>query len=429
MVIASVILALVMVKIDEFIVYDELSGLDFLYLNQPDGARSLLSTVAGSMIGVAGVSFSITMVVLSLASSQFGPRLIRNFMRDKGNQIVLGTFIATFLYSLLVLRTVKSGEEVSFVPHLAIMVAVVLAILSLLVFIYFIHHTAESIQVANVIAGVSRDLMRVIEKTDTKNNLFLETLGHSKEMTSQVAIPEFLDGCSENIKSDRSGYLTAVAEKNLLDIAIEHDLIIKLMFKPGDFVTKGLTLAHVYPVENFSVELEKTLKDCFVLAIYKTHEQDVYFLFQQLTEVALRALSPGINDPYTAVMCLDRLGDGLKFLCERSVPNSYRYDSEHNLRIIAEKIDIVELTHMTLSPIRHYASGDLIVSVKMLQTIKMLEAFFSAELKPVLYELASETIQNAKAKLSKHDFELLSKQYRLIPNADQITMVRTKSKL
>ncbi len=161
--------------------YDWVDKLGWIYTRGPDGARAVLSTIAGSMITVAGVVFSVTIVALSLASNQFGPRLLRNFMRDRGNQIVLGTFVATYLYCLLVMRTVQGMDGSQFVPHLSVTVAILMAVASLGVLIYFIHHVAVSIQAPELIANVAHELHEAIDR------LFPEELGYAprKRRTSK----------------------------------------------------------------------------------------------------------------------------------------------------------------------------------------------------------------------------------------------------
>jgi uncharacterized membrane protein len=174
----------------------------WLYVGGPDGARSLLSAIAGSMATVAGTAFSITIVALQLAASNFGPRLLRNFMRDTGNQLVLGTFIETFIYCLLVLRNIRSEDYNLFVPQLSVTVAIGLAILSTAVLIYFIHHASTIIQASHIIADVSDDLDQAIDR------LFPEGIGRGSSETYDIP-PDF-DVRSSPIQADRQGYLQAI---------------------------------------------------------------------------------------------------------------------------------------------------------------------------------------------------------------------------
>ena len=183
----AVLLSFGAVQLDAAMEADAYGRFDFIYLFGPEGARAILSAVATSMITVAGLTFSITMLTLQLASSQFGPRLLRNFMRDRGNQLVLGTFISTFVYCLLVLRTVKGVEGSSFVPHLAVAIGVVLAVAGLAVLIYFIHHTATSIRIETLLASLAQETAATIDR------LFPENLGH-EEPEAQGELPDFGQG-------------------------------------------------------------------------------------------------------------------------------------------------------------------------------------------------------------------------------------------
>ena len=220
-----------------------LRNLNFIYLNQPDAARTLLSAIASSMIGVAGVTFSITMVVLSLTSGQYGPRLLGNFMRDRGNQIVLGVFIGNFIYCLLVLRTVRSADEsgavTSFVPHLAVTFSVLLAAFGLGVFIYFIHHTAESIQASSIITNIADKLEGLIKKLYPD-----EQLSHQRGLSDEAqsvasSVPDNFDDEAHSVRMKRSAYLQTVGTQDLVAAAKEHNVILKVTHRPGTFFTRA----------------------------------------------------------------------------------------------------------------------------------------------------------------------------------------------
>ncbi len=152
------------VHLDQVVKAEWVRAVGWIWAGSPEGARQVLSTIAGSMITVAGVAFSITIVALTLASTQFGPRLLRNFVRDLGNQVVLGTFVSTFVYCLLVLRTVRGGDVAEFVPYLSVTLGVAFALASLGVLIYFIHHVSGAIQAEHLIASVADELEDAIER-------------------------------------------------------------------------------------------------------------------------------------------------------------------------------------------------------------------------------------------------------------------------
>lgn len=269
-------LAIALVALDERVKNESLRGLWWIFSGGAEGARSLLSTVAGSVITVAGTTFSITIAVLSLTSSQFGPRLLRGFLRDTGNQIVLGTFLATFLYCLLVLRTVRSVEEVAFVPHIAVTGGVALAIASVCVLVYFIQHVSRSIQAGQIIANVARELFEAIDR------LFPQNVGEAaRENAALSSLPDGWQDTARPVRAVRGGYVQAVDGDALIQLAKKRDLLLRLRHRPGRFVTEGSTLALAWPPERATGDdLEASVNDAFSLGEQRTDAQDAEFVVQ-----------------------------------------------------------------------------------------------------------------------------------------------------
>jgi uncharacterized membrane protein len=370
MVFSAIALSMIMVTVDSRISLDGYRGFAFAYTGAPDGARSVLSTIAGSMITVAGVAFSITIVALTLASSQFGPRLLRNFMQDTGHQVVLGTFIATFIYCLLILRTVHGvGDEV-FVPSLSVTFAVVLALINVGVLIYFIHHVAGSIQADQVIASVYGELVVHMKR------LFPEELGYERESGGPdrvVQKPEIdRNRHSHRLGTSQNGYLQAIESEGLFALARQHDLVLHLHYQPGKFIVPGSTLVTVQSHERLEDEVAEQIVDSFVLGAQRTPEQDAEFAIHQLVEVAVRALSPGINDPFTAIACIDRLGSALCCLTNRAFPSPYRYDDEGRLRVIAKPITFEGITNAAFDQIRQYGRSSVAVTIRLLEALHLI---------------------------------------------------------
>lgn len=339
--------------------------LSWIYRGGPEGARGLLSAVASSMVTVAATAFSITIVALQLAASNFGPRLLRNFMQDTGNQVVLGTFIATFLYCLLVLRTVHGEDYNLFVPQLSVTIGIILAIASIGVLIYFIHHASTIIQASHVIAGVADELDDAIDR------LFPEEMGQAEPKDHSVieAIPTNFDSQARLISSTHTGYLQVIDDQLLLKLACKYNLLLRLASKPGQFIGKGDRLIWVYPGERVNQKLTSEINRAFLLGKERTEQQDIEFPINQLVEIALRALSPGINDPFTAIRCIDRLTAGLSRLAECNFPSVYRYDPEHKLRVIAEPVAFTQLVDSAFDQIRHYGKSDIAVTLHLLGAI------------------------------------------------------------
>ncbi|MDX2232233.1 MAG: DUF2254 domain-containing protein [Leptolyngbyaceae cyanobacterium bins.349] len=367
MAVAGMILALLMLALDQSdaIKAQELS---WIYQGGPEGARGLLSAVASSMVTVAATAFSITIVALQLAASNFGPRLLRNFMQDTGNQIVLGTFLATFLYCLLVLRTIHGEDYNLFVPQLSVTMGIVLAIASIGVLIYFIHHASTIIQASHVIAGVANDLDDAIDR------LFPEHIGQAEpdHHAAIAALPQDFDLQAGCIRSTHTGYLQAIDDQLLLKLARKYNLLLRLETKPGDFIAKSDCLVRVYPGKQVNPKTIKDINQAFLLGKERTEQQDIEFPIDQLVEIALRALSPGINDPFTAMRCLDRLSAGLSRLAERQFPSAYRYNDDHQLQIIAEPVAFAQLIDLAFNQIRHYGKSDIAVTLHLLKAIAQI---------------------------------------------------------
>ncbi len=379
MAIAAVGLSFLTTALDERAGADWIRNLPWLHGNQPDGARALLSTVAGSMIGVAGVTFSITIASVVYASGQYGPRLLSNFMQDTGNQVTLGTFIATFLYCLLVLRTVRSADEApagqlpdtdllgAFVPHIAVLTAIGLALASIAVFIFFIHHIPESIYVSNVIAGVGRQLGERVE------TLFPDRIGYAEGADAdedvRTELPEAFFEEAAAVKAPDTGYLQSLDADALLEQACAHDLILRLKYRPGDFVSRDELLLLAWPPERLDDAVSHRLCRAFAWGRHRTALQDVRFLINELVEIAARALSPGVNDPFTAIACLDWLGSALKQLADRRTPSALRYDAEGALRVIAEPTTFEEFCALAFGQLRQYVAADRNAALHMLKVI------------------------------------------------------------
>lgn len=338
----------------------------WIYSGSPEGARALLSMVAGSMITVAGTTFSIVIVALTLASSQFGPRILRNFMRDTGNQVVLGTFIATFIYCLLLLRTIRGLDGDRFIPQLSITVAVGLALIGLGVLIFFIHHAARSIQAPYIVAHVGHELQEQIA------HVFPEHVGREAAPREQENLPENFAAGAGVVCSERDGYIQAMDEDALLELATECDLILRLEHRPGEWVVCDAPLAEVWPAGRLDGAVADRLRDAYVFGIERTQTQDVEFAARQLEEIAVRALSPGINDPFTAMNCLDWLGAGLVRMLQRRSPAAQRYDRTGTLRMVANPVGFAGLCDVAFNKIRQYGRESVGVTLHLLETIAMV---------------------------------------------------------
>ncbi|MCQ0990249.1 DUF2254 domain-containing protein [Jiella marina] len=378
----SAILAFTLVEIDTLVEPDWLGSGPFLYATQPEGARTLLGAIGGSMIGVAGTVFSVTMAAVVFASGSYGPRLLTNFMNDRGNQVTLAVFVATFVYCMIVLRTVRDGSEngdfaAMFVPNIAIFGALVLAILSIGVLIYFIHHVPSKIHISNVIADIGHTLLKRIGKE------YPEKPAHDDEALNDLRwqlppalrkTPDLGEGGSDTpgyrrILSDRVGYVQIVDAESLIEATSTEDVVVRLTCRPGNFIHVGQVIALAWPAERVNDETCDKLRSTIAVGNTRSPGQDLNFLFDELVEIAGRALSPGVNDPYTAITCLDWLKAAMAKIAGRSERSPYIIDDNGKLRAVSLLDDFPAYLEIGFGHLRQYAASDMIAGQHFLNCL------------------------------------------------------------
>jgi uncharacterized membrane protein len=324
----------------------------WLYAGGEAGARALLGAIATSTIGVAGTTFSITVAALSLATGQMGPRLLRNFVRDAGNQVALGVFLGTFVYALVVLRTVRSVEEGTFVPHLGVTGALVLALLCVGTLTWFVHHIASGINVETVIGTVHAELRKAVARL-TLDRPDPGPIGPAPE--------------GQAVTAREGGYLRALGEEELADWASEHDATLDLLVRPGDYVFTGAAVAKVSPPA-LAKEAVGRVHDAMSLGDRRAAAQDLEFAVRQLAEVAVRALSPGINDPFTAMAVLDRFGDVLCGMTDRHLPGSAMLRDGRAV-LFRRAVDYDGLLDAMFHMIRQNGAGSAAVLLRLMEIL------------------------------------------------------------
>jgi uncharacterized membrane protein len=338
-----------------------------------DAARQVLIAIAAAMITVSGVVFSITILALTLASQQFGPRMLRNFIRDRGTQITLGAFVATFVYSILALGSVASGgQHGDFVPHLSTTVALAMTLGSLGVLIYFIHHVASSIQLTSVVSGIAADFGNTVEEYYEEADRL-----SAKGGEAGFSVPEVLarmDGDGASVPARASGFLQAVGHERLVRIATSSGAIIRLLNRPGHFVVQGRPLAVVWPAEAVPA-VANGLHRAHVVGPHRTLTQDVGFAVDQLVEIAIRALSPAVNDTFTALNCIDWLGDGLCKISARPLPDGVYRDHTGHVRLIDQVITYERLAKGAFDKIRQSGRGMPAVYIRQLQNLEKIAEY------------------------------------------------------
>lgn len=369
--VAAVALFAVTVTIDEAAFHGELRLPSWVISGSPDAARQILSSLAGSLITVVGVVFSVVIVALTLASQQFGPRMLRTFIRDRGSQLTLGTFVATFFYAMLALISIGS----SFVPHLSVTVALVLTAIDLGVLIYFIHHIATAIQLPAVIASIAHELGRAIDDETAP----APSPGYPFDGTAPVNGPSVevllarLDRSGHVVTAPTSGYLRLIRHATLVRIATEYDAVIRLHYRPGHFLTKGHPMATVWPPEA-SVAVGRRLESVHITGPLRTLRQDIAFGIDQLVEIAIRALSPAVNDTFTAMTCIDWLGDSLCKIAVEWRPQSCHRDGLGVIRLITAPVSYERLVQRSFEKIRQAADGMPAVLIRQLDALSTIMA-------------------------------------------------------
>jgi uncharacterized membrane protein len=328
-----------------------------------DGSRAMLSAIATSMMTVAGVVFSTTMVALALASSQFSPRILRNFMRDRVTQVVLGVFVGVFAYCLVLLRVVRGGEDGSFIPSLGVVGGMLYVLVAIGLLIFFIHHVADSIQASSILAYIASDTQQAIDV------LFPKNLGHPAPQVpgEQTAMPEHW----VPVVAKRSGYVIGTDGDEVLKFSCQRNRVVRLP-QNGQFVVEGTPVLELSSTATISKKDQKKLLSCVSLGRQRTVEQDAAFGFQQLVDMAVKALSPGINDPTTACMCIDYLGALLTRLASRDIPDPHRV-RDGALRVIAPAPDFGDLTALAFNAIVRNSRGSIEVLARVLDAISVVQ--------------------------------------------------------
>jgi uncharacterized membrane protein len=393
----SIVFAVALVEVGSTWSERWLARWPLLFGGGAEAARGMLSTIAGSMITVVGVTFSMTLVTLALASSQYTSRILRNFMRDRVTQVVLGIFTGIFTYCLVVLRTIRGSGENGFIPNLAVSFSVVLAIGGISVLIFFIHHIASSIQASNIIASVAAETMVAIDRYFPKKPGDGPVEGDDDP--SPFPLPEL---SWQAVAARGNGYIQSVDNTALLLFAQEHQTIVRMERSIGEFVVHGTILASLALDDPPKKEIITGLLAVYSINRYRTVERDSAFGIRQIVDMALRALSPSINDTTTAVMCLDYLTAILARLAPRQTPLS-RLCGEKELRVLTIGPTFESLLAESFDQIRGSAEGNAAIMLRILWALQTIAGLTASPVRRrALYdqmlwitELAERTLESA----------------------------------
>lgn|GEM_PF-2278708 len=315
-------------------------------------------------------------------------------------------FCGPSLYCFLVLRHV--GFSQTEVPHLSVSLGIVFAVLNFGVLIYFVHHVAIAIQAAQVIQSLSRELNLSIE------SLFPEKLGQSGEALEEdrPSLEEFNDHVATEILANREGYLQVIDTERLLDLANKYDVVILVERRPGDFITREQPVFSVTGLEEVTLNLVEEFNETLFVGSRRTPRQDVECAVHELVEVAVRALSPGINDPFTAITCLDYLSASLVKLSQREIPSAYRYDENQKLRVISYPFTFNGVLDSSLNQIRQFGSGSAAVLIRIIERLTLMATCVTRE--------------SDQEGLMKHAEMVLREAKRSLPEPEDLKIVEIR---
>lgn len=363
---AAVMLAIVMPEIDRWLA----EATPDWVRTTGSTARSTLAALASAMFTVAGVIFSVTVVVLSLTSSQFGPRLLRSFLEESITKVTMGASLASSMYCLILLWRIDDVDGDWFVPHLSVALATLMTLAALCTVVYFIHRVAHSVQSMNVVTEVAEDLDATIRHLFPEKLAAGQSDGDSLERLSQ----RFDREASTSIYANHDGYLQAVNGEVLISHAKHHDLLIELRCRPGDFLIAGHEIARCLPADRCDESVAKSISKAFLTGNRRTPRQDVECAVNELVEVAVRALSPGINDPFTAVASVDRLCATVCRLAELdpAAPVRVAGDDDDQPRVIAVPTEFASVLNASFDQIRQYGSSSVSVSIRLLESLRKI---------------------------------------------------------
>ena len=370
-------LALVSIEIDSVVKSEWFAAFPRLFGLGADGSRGMLTAIASSMLTVAALAFSLTLAAVTQASGQFTPRIFRNFMRDRANQFALGYFVSVFAFCLIVLRTIRGADEVKFVPSLAVLGGLILAIGGVLVLIFFIHHIADSLQITTILNNITDETKQSVQK------MFPREMG---EAATEVEKNETWR--ADDIKKWRpvpareAGYVQDVDTDGLLEFAAANGILIKMRRGVGQFAGTGATLAEIAPdtaTPSRKTEIggEKSdqssdeIGEFFTLGRHRTIEKDVGFGIRQIVDIALKALSPGVNDTTTAIGCIDNLGEIVAEIARRQIPAKVR-SKDDVPRVITVAPNFQEYVETAFDQIRISGKANFAIFVRLIATISFI---------------------------------------------------------
>jgi uncharacterized membrane protein len=419
LVVVAALLFLVTFEIDVYAYHHPNWLPTWIRTGNADSERQVLIAIAAAVITVVGVVFSITILALTLASQQFGPRMMRNFVRDVGNQVTLGVFVGTFVYAVLALGSISSLSP-TFVPYLSTSVAETLLLVDLGILIYFIHHIAKSIQLPEVIAGIAKDMTESIDaEFPQRANEPLDPRLHQHEGKTVPELLQLIEERGAQVPSQVSGYIQYVGYSQLISIATRTDSVIRLEHRPGHFLAEGRPLAMVFP-RGAAPEVARALSQAHVTGPHRTLVQDPVFAIDQLAEIGIRALSAAVNDTFTALTCIDWLAAGLSRVSGRVLDEGVYRDHSGRVRLIEFDPSYARMVNRAFDKIRQSASANPAVLIRLIDSLGSITLnTTSKSQRAILRRQADMVLRLAEDSVTEpNDLEEIRFRYRRIPGED-----------
>jgi uncharacterized membrane protein len=368
-VLAAIVMAFGFTVLDRHSSYDGTKFSPLLFGVGAEGSRGMLTAIAGSMLTVAALVFTLTLSTIAAVSSQYSPRVLRNFMRDPGNQFVLGYFLGVYVYCLIVLGTIRSTEDNKFVPSTSVLVGLLLALGGVTALIYFFHHIAESMQTGTILEQISQDVRQAIDQ------MFPEDLSEPAGEPPEAEMAKFTarDGWHP-IYASGAGYVQTVNAVELLDWASQNGMLLRIEQHVGAFVAERTCVINVRSegmiAREHTSDILKDLPGQVVITRHRTIEQDVAFGLQQLVDICLRGLSTGVNDTTTTLMAIDYIGLLCQRLAGRAFPSRLRSDGLRP-RVLVQALDFAAYVKLAFDSVRISAKGNHAVFARLLRVLAL----------------------------------------------------------
>lgn len=374
MALGAVLLAWAMVWLDNRIPNAALQGSRLVLAGTSGDMRSTLLNMAGTVLATAGVVFTLLTLPLSTVAAQYGSRLLRLFLGDRTTQFVLGMFVATFVYCIAAALSIPSGDVLSRSPQLTATLGVYLMLATFATLILLVQHISTMLQAPNIAAAAGVELQNVVS-AEISNQVTSDGEGNGRlaarpDWPNEPIARAEIDGYP--VRARRTGYIQFVDPDALLTLAREKDFTVRLLRRPGHHIWSGAVVALVSPADRVDEQLDRLIRRAFQIGNGRTPTQDVEYAVNQLTEMAVRAMSAAINDPFTAMTCLDHVGHGLMEFIRQGQKGSHYYDQAGKLRLVLEPVTFDVLLSAAFDMLRHASCDNASVLLHMLKVIDLI---------------------------------------------------------